>query len=496
MNYDEFLHGKTQFGANAGFEPTFMPTFLFDFQKSLVEWAVRKGRAAIFADCGLGKTPMQLVWAQNVHKHTGKRVLILTPLAVGQQTVREAHKFQMDAEQSRDGKLDAPIVVTNYEKLHLFSPTDFGGVVCDESSILKSYSGETRKQVTRFMSKLSFRLLCTATAAPNDYIELGTSSEALGELNHSEMLKRFFKYLDDKGQKSESKQQAEAEKMQEAGASYFQKLAYRVAQTIGQWRLKHHAVQQFWRWVASWSRACRKPSDLGFDDANFALPALNERDHMVKATKLRPGMLFDLPAFGLGEEREERKRTLKERCELAAKLVDHKRPAVVWCHANAEGDLLEEIIPDAQQIAGATPDERKIELYEAFASGELRALIIKPKIGAWGLNWQHCSDVVTFASHSYEQYYQSIRRCWRFGQKRPVTVDMISTEGEIRVLANMRKKAAKADAMFAILVKEMNNATRVERVNNYTTKEKVPSWLSPNKKSPSASRPTMETALS
>lgn len=494
MDYKTFLHGKTQFGADAGFEPVFMPDFLFDFQRKLVDWAVRKGRAAIFADCGLGKTPMQLVWAQNVHKHTGKRVLVLTPLAVGQQTVREAHKFGIDAEQSRDGKMSAPVVVTNYEKLHLFKPDDFGGVVCDESSILKSFGGATRKRVTRFMSKMHHRLLCTATAAPNDYVELGTSSEALGELNHSEMLKRFFKYLDDKGQKSEGRQQAEAEKMQEAGASYFQKLAYRVAQTIGQWRLKHHAVQHFWRWVASWSRAIRKPSDLGCDDAAFKLPELIERDHMVKAKTLRPGMLFDLPAFGLGEEREERKRTLKERCELAAKLADNGESTVIWCHANAEGDLLEEIVSGAQQIAGATPDERKIELYEAFASGELRTLVIKPKIGAWGLNWQHCSNVITFASHSYEQYYQSVRRCWRFGQKKAVTVDMIATEGEVRVLANMRKKAARADAMFAQLVQEMNNATRIERVNNYTKKETVPSWLLQNKKSAKTSQPTMQTA--
>ncbi|MCC7510243.1 MAG: DEAD/DEAH box helicase [Planctomycetes bacterium] len=478
-DYQSFLESKRQLGADAGFDPLFLPDFLFDFQRSLVEWAVRKGRAAIFADCGLGKTPMQLVWAQNVHKHTGKRVLILTPLAVGQQTVREAHKFGIDAEQSRDGKLDAPIVVTNYEKLHLFKPEDFGGVVCDESSILKNYSGQTRKQVTRFMAKLYYRLLCTATAAPNDYVELGTSSEALGELSHTEMLKRFFKYLDDKGQKQEARQQAEAEKMQEAGASYFQKLAYRVAQTIGQWRLKHHAVQHFWRWVASWARACRKPSDLGFDDGAFNLPPLIERDHVVKAKRPAKGMLFDMPAFGLGAEREERKRTITERCELAAELVASERSAVVWCQANAEGDMLEKMIPGAAQIAGKTPDERKIELYETFAAGELRVLVIKPKIGAWGLNWQHCNRVVTFASHSYEQYYQSVRRCWRFGQKRPVTVDVIATEGEIRVLANMRKKAAKADAMFAMLVQEMNSAMCVARPDNYTKKAEVPPWLLP-----------------
>lgn len=493
MNYEEFLAGKTQFGADSGFEPLSMPDFLFDFQRALTTWAIRKGRAAIFADCGLGKTPMQLIWADNVKRKTGKPVLVLTPLAVGGQTVREAHKFNVDAEQSRDGKISAAVTVTNYEKLHLFSPDAFGGVVCDESSILKSYSGAMRKQITRFMLKMQYRLLCTATAAPNDYIELGTSSEALGELSHSEMLTRFFKYLDDKGQKKELRQQGEAEKMQAAGDNYFQKLAYRVAQTIGQWRLKHHAVESFWRWVAHWSRACRKPSDLGFDDRDFTLPPLVERDHTVKAKAPPKGMLFDAPAFGLGEEREERRRTINERCEMAAELVAHNESAVVWCHGNAEGDLLEKLIPGAKQIAGRTPEERKIELYDAFENGELRTLVIKPKIGAWGLNWQHCSRVVMFPSHSYEQYYQAVRRCWRFGQKRAVTVDVVSTEGEIRVLANMRKKAAKADAMFAVLVKEMNNSMRVERANPYSKKAEIPSWLSQPKKSPTDTQSTMAT---
>jgi hypothetical protein len=329
------------------------------------------------------------------------------------------------------------------------------------------------------MSKLPYRLLCTATAAPNDYVELGTSSEALGELSHSDMLKRFFKMLDDKGQKKERRDQADAEAIIEADPNYYKKLAYRVAQTIGQWRLKHHAVEHFWRWVASWARACRMPSDLGFgfDDDGFILPPLHERDHVINTQTTPPGKLFSVPAVGLGEEREERRRTLDERCEFAAQLVDHDRPAVVWCHMNDEGNRLEEVIPGAAQIAGRTPDERKIELYEAFASGELRVLVIKPKIGAWGLNWQHCSDVVTFASHSYEQYYQSVRRCWRFGQQNPVRLDVVATEGEVRVIENMRSKAKKADAMFTALVKYMNEATTIERDNPYTNKSEVPTWL-------------------
>ena len=476
-HYQNFLELKTQSGADRGFDPVFMPPALFDFQRSLVEWAVRRGRAAIFADCGLGKTAMQLTWAQNVAQYTGRPVLILTPLAVATQTIREGEKFGIECRRSADGTITSQIVITNYERLEHFNPADFAGVVCDESSILKSFAGSTRKALVRFMAKTPYRLLCTATAAPNDYTELGNSSEALGELSYSDMLRRFFAQLDDKGQKREEHQQRMAEEMVSANANYYKKLAFRISQTIGQWRLKHHARDHFWRWVASWARACRMPSDLGFPDDSYILPELIERDHIIAPNTPPEGMLFCVPAFGLAEEREERKRTLTERCDLAAQLVRHDQPAVIWCHTNAEGDRLESIIPGSGQIAGRTPDDRKVELYEAFASGELRVLIIKPKIGAWGLNWQHCAHVVTFASHSYEQYYQSIRRCWRFGQQRPVQVDVIATEGEARVLGNMRSKAKRADLMFEELVQQMNSALRIDRPNEYTITPKVPQWL-------------------
>jgi hypothetical protein len=454
-----------------------LPDKMFPFQQHLTRWALQQGRAAIFADCGTGKSFMQLTWADKVACHARGNVLVLTPLAVASQTCREAEKFGIEAVKSQDGTVSRPITVTNYERLHHFDPADFVAVVCDESSIIKNVSGATRKQITRFMSKMRYRLLCTATAAPNDYVELGTSSEALGELSHSDMLRRFFRQLDDKGQKSEEKAQAQAEKIIEADPQYYQKLAYRVAQTIGQWRLKHHAVTHFWRWVSSWARACRMPSDLGFSDDGFVLPALEEFDHIIKANRPPKGCLFDVPAFGIGAEREERRRTLDQRCEFVAKLVDHDEPAVIWCHLNEEGDRLEETIAGARQIAGATPDDEKIELYEAFAAGELKKLIIKPKIGAWGLNWQHCAHVVTFPSHSYEQHYQSVRRCWRFGQKRPVRLDVVATEGELRVLGNMKKKGEKADAMFAALVQEMRSAERIERTDIYQNKLELPTWL-------------------
>lgn len=474
MDYHEFLHRKSQLDGDYGFDPVFMPGFLFDFQRALVDWACKKGRAAIFADCGLGKTPMQLTWAENIARKTNGKVLILTPLAVAFQTVKEGGKFGVEVVHRREGVQSGDrIVVTNYERLHHFNPDDFAGVVCDESSILKHFTGVTQKEVTRFVSKLPYRLLCTATAAPNDYIELGTSSEALGGITHSDMLTRFFRQLDDKGQKAELKKQQQ----NEVAAKHFARLSFRVSQTICQWRLKHHAINDFWKWVCSWARACRKPSDIGFCDDDFTLPDLDEIDHIIQPTTAPEGMLFTLPAFGLKEEREERRRTMQQRCEFAAELVRHDKPAVVWCHYNAEGDLLEKIIPDSRQIKGATPDDKKEEIYEAFASGKLRVLVIKPKIGAWGLNWQHCAHVVTFASHSYEQYYQSVRRCWRFGQKSPVRVDVIYTEGEVRTRENMERKKRQADMMFDEMVKNMAAAETIKRIKTDTNKMEVPSWL-------------------
>ena len=454
MNYADFIARKTQGGADSGFEPVWLPNFLFDFQRELVEWAVRKGRAAIFADCGLGKTPMGLVWASNVARKTGRPVLYLTPIAVAAQTVREAQKFGIDAIQSKDGASAGHIVVANYERLHYFSADDFAGVVCDESSILKSFAGKRRGEITAFMRKVPYRLLQTATAAPNDYIELGTSSEALGYLGHMDMLNRFFK--NDLNNSAQGRMRGEVIK----------------------WRLKGHAETPFWQWVCSWARAVRRPSDLGFDDTRFALPKLHENEHLVQAQSLPDGMLFALPAVGLKEQREERRRTVEERCAMVAELVNSTgQPALVWCHLNDEGDALENAIPDAVQVSGSDSDDRKEERLEAFAEGRARVLITKPKIGAWGLNFQHCNHVTFFPSHSFEQYYQAVRRCWRFGQKRPVTVDIVTTEGERGVMRNLQRKAEQADAMFSRLVLEMNSARGIERINEHTNRMMVPSWV-------------------
>jgi hypothetical protein len=453
--YENFIHSKSQLGGKHGFEPVFMPDYLFDFQRDLVEWSLEKGRAGIFADCGLGKTPMQLVWAENVVRKTGGNVLILTPLAVAIQTKHEAEKFDIEASVSRDGTVYPGITITNYQKLHLFNASDFVGVVCDESSILKSFTGATRGAITAFMRKLPYRLLATATAAPNDFTELGTSSEALGYLGHMDMLNRFFK--NEQSNSATGRQWGEVVK----------------------WRLKGHAELPFWRWVCSWARAIRKPSDLGYSDTDFILPPLTENHHLVTARTLAEGMLFALPAVGLQEQREERRRTIDERCEQVAGLVnDSGQPALIWCNLNDEGDLLESLIPDSVQVAGKDSDDNKETKLTGFAEGNSRVLITKPKIGAWGLNYQHCNHVVTFPSHSYEQHYQGIRRCWRFGQKRPVTVDLVTTEGEMGVLKNLKFKSDKADRMFAALVDEMNNAISIHRMDNFTTTEELPTWLS------------------
>lgn len=453
--YSAFLQTKSQSTIGGGFKPDWMPDFLFDFQEALTDWALWNGRSAILADCGLGKTPMELVYAQNVVTHTKGRVLIAAPLVVAQQIVREARKFDIKVTLSRDGTAHPGITVTNYECLHKFHPTDFAGFIGDESSILKSFAGSRRTQITLFLRKIEYRLLATATAAPNDYVELGTTSEALGYLGYVDMLNRFFK--NDLNNSAQGRMHGESIR----------------------WRLKGHAEQPFWRWVCSWARAVRKPSDLGFDDTRFVLPPLIESEHLVDANTLADGMLFALPAVGLQEQREERRRTIGERCERVASLVNPTgQPFLTWCDLNEEGNLLERLIPDAVQVSGKDSDEAKEEKMLAFAEGKVRGLITKKKIGAWGLNFQHCGHITDFPSHSYEQYYQGVRRCWRFGRKDPVRVDLITTEGGRGVLANMQRKAEQADQMFSNLTTEMRHSLSIDRVTTFAKQQEVPSWLS------------------
>jgi len=464
-NYLDFLHRKSQVTGGVGFTPIWMPDYLFDFQTHLVEWSLLTGRAANMSDCGMGKCPMEGVWAQNVVMHTGKPVLVVTTAGVVHQTVREfAEKFDIDAYRSGDGKLrPSPVhpgkplpcvVVTNYDRLHYFSPGDFGGVVFDESSCIKDFKGERQKEVTAFARTLPYRLMCSATAAPNDWIELGTTSEALGYMGRMDLLSMFFKNDENT-----------------THTRYFET----------KWRLKPHGERDFWRYVCSWARAVRKPSDIGFADGRFILPELIERETVVEP--LLPswsGKLLDLPASGLDEVRAERKATLRERCEaVAGKVSGTGKAALVWCHYNEEADLLVKLIPGAKQVKGADSEDSKAETMTAFADGDLRVLVTKPKIGAWGLNFQHCDHMTYFPDYSFEQYYQSVRRCWRFGQQNPVTVDVVTTEGGAGVLRALKRKQAQADAMFDALVREMNNAIGLNLAAAATTKSEVilPSWL-------------------
>jgi hypothetical protein len=454
MDYREFLDSKIHTGVNTGFSPQYIPDMLYDFQKHLIGWAQEKGCAAIFADCGLGKTFMQLVWAQNIVEKTNKPVIIFTPLAVSYQTVREGDKIGLSVENRRDGmRGNDKLVVTNYERLHYFNPNDFAGVVCDESSILKNYDGITRKAITDFMRKMPYRLLCTATAAPNDYIELGTSSEAIGQMGSTDMINRFFKKVE----------KTYTRKDEHKGGNY---------------RFRGYAEKPFWRWVCSWARSLRKPSDLGFNNNGFILPRLNINHYEVKANRPTEGMMFDLPATNFFEEREAIRRTIPERCEKAAELLNsHNNSCIAWCHLNDESTLLTSLINDAIEVKGSDSDEKKEEKILAFTRGEVRAMVTKPKIAAFGMNWQHCSDMTYFPSHSYEQYYQAIRRSWRYGQKNEVNVNIISTNGQSAIFQNLQRKSDAADKMFDMLVKYMRDELKIITENQHTQKEELPQWL-------------------
>ena len=461
MDCKDYLYNKQHIQNNDGFKPLFIPDYLYDFQSFLTKWSIEKGRSAIFADCGLGKTIMEMVWAQNVVQHTNKSVLLITPLAVSIQMIKEAEKFGIDVVRSKDGITDNKkrIVITNYENLHKFDSNNFAGVVADESSILKNFDGKTKQLVTIFMRKIKYRLLATATAAPNDYIELGTSSEALGYLGYMDMLGKFFKNEQNNCATNRRGRFTEATK----------------------WRLKGHAHKAFWRWVTSWSRAIRKPSDIGYSDKDFILNPLHIHNHMLKVDGFTPEGIFpqlNVIAVGLKEIRDEVRKTIDKRCQTAANMVkDIDDYSVVWCNLNDEGDLLEKLIPDSVQVKGSDKDDAKEEKLLAFSNGDVKRMIIKPKIGGFGLNWQHCNRMVFFPTYSYEQFYQAVRRCYRFGQKRDVYVDVVYSEGLENVVYNLERKRKQADDMFKQLIEHMNNSLYIKRGTDYITKQEIPTWL-------------------
>ncbi len=429
MNYEEFLIQKRHTSNNYGIDCNYIPEGMFDFQKYITEYAVKKGRCAVFVDTGLGKTIIELATAVNYVRHTNRPVLILTPLAVAYQFIKEAEKFGIgDISYSKDGKFATKIVICNYERLEKFDHSDFDCVILDESSILKNFDGAIKHQVTSFLKKVRYRYLFTATPSPNDFIELGTSSEALGYMGYTDMLTKFFTNNED------------TIKPQNIGT---------------QWILKGHAKNDFFRWVSSWSISMRKPSDLGFSDDRFILPELLLHYHPVKNDQnmVVNGqiMLFNNIARRLTEVREEQRLTIEKRCEYAAELANRHKCSVYWCNLNDEGDLLQEIDRDAHQIRGSMSIDKKEEILIAFSAGQIEKLITKPKMTAFGLNWQHCNHTVYFPTFSYEQYYQAIRRFWRFGQKRKVIVDMVYSDGQKRVLDGLIAKAEKANELFSKL---------------------------------------------
>ena len=440
LDYQNFLENKKHLLGSFGFEPNYIPDIAFDFQRFIIEKAIRKGRTAIFADTGLGKTLIQLSIAKNIINHTNKKVLILTPLAVAFQFILEAEKLGIDdIEYSKDGKHTKKIVVCNYERLHYFNENDFVGVILDESSILKNFDGKIKWAVTSFVKKIPYRFLSTATPAPNDYIEFGTSSEALGYLPYMDMLTKFFANNENNVR----------------------------PQDIGtKWYLKPHAKNKFFSWVNQWSISIKKPSDLGFSDDRYKLPNLIENKVYVKNEQNwiinNQVMLFNGIAKTMSEVRDEQKSTFNQRCEKAVELTKDKT-SVYWCNFNDEGDLLNELDKDAIQLKGGMTIEKKEDILLNFANGNIKRIITKPKITSFGLNWQHCNHTVYFPTWSYEQYYQSIRRFWRFGQTKEVTVDLVLSDGQKRVIDTLLYKTNKAIEFNKLIQSNINGVVDLSK---------------------------------
>lgn len=455
MSYLDFISSKQHSIGDFGFDPKWMPEGAFDFQENIIEKAVRKGRIGIFADTGLGKTLIQLAIAQNVILETNKRVLILTPLAVAFQFIDEAARIGIfDIEHSKDGKFTKKIVVCNYERLHLLDPNDFACVMLDESSILKNFAGKTRDAIVSFIKRVPYRFLSTATPSPNDFIELGNSSEALGYMGYMDMLGRFFK----------SNQNSVDSNNRNIGEKFY---------------LKPHAEKDFFAWVNQWSVMVKKPSDLGFSNDGYDLPALITNKHIVHNDKQwtidGQSSLFAMPAKTMTEVREEQKLTIVERCEKAVALASGKT-SVYWCNLNDEGALLSSMDSDAVEITGGMSIDKKEDILISFARGEIERLITKAKMTSAGLNWQHCNHTVFFPTWSYEQYYQSIRRFWRFGQKREVVCDIVISDGQERVMEALQQKTQKAIELYGNLVSAANQDFSVT-TRQFDQKVQLPEFL-------------------
>lgn len=422
--YEAYIAAKLSSAPPAGIAAECDYAGLFPHQSDLIRWALRRGRCAIFADTGLGKTRMQIAWADTIHRETGRDCLILCPLAVAPQTVAEGAAMGvqithcLDGDDVRDG-----INIANYERLHKLDAARFGAIVLDESSCIKHHETKTLRALIDAFERTPYRLCATATPAPNDWTELGTHAEFLGIRSRTEMLAEFFVH---------------------DGAE------------TQVWRLKGHARRAFWQWVSSWGAMIRRPSDLGHDDAAFALPPLSVTQHTVASPENATGMLFAMEAQSLMERRDARRDSIANRVQACADMVNAERePWIVWCDLNAEGEALRAAIPDAVEIRGADSLEDKERRLADFAAGTIRVLVTKPSIAGWGLNWQHCARMAFVGvTDSFEAYYQAVRRCWRFGQRRAVQVHIFASEREGAVIANLKRKEHDARAMADALSEE------------------------------------------
>lgn len=456
--YEQFIKSKFTATVACGFDCDVQIGPLFDFQSACVKWALKRGRAALFLDTGLGKTLCQTTWAKYVCEHTGGNVLIVAPLCVAQQTVEEAAKFGIHVKYCRaDHEVQDGISITNYEMLEHFDLDSFAGVVLDESSIMKSHTSKTRQSITDGFRHTPYKLSCTATPSPNDYIELGNQAEFLGVMSAQEMLATFFTH--DGGD-------------------------------TAKWRLKGHGKVRFWEWMATWAICIRNPSDLGFDGSRYELPPINLIEHVVDGGDLLEGQLFVVTAQTLSERREAKRNSMDNRIALAVKLANETdKPVIVWCHMNEESERLTKTILDAVEVTGSMSIEEKERNIIAFTHGEKRVIVTKPSIAGFGLNWQHC-DTMIFAGmdDSFEKYYQAVRRCHRFGQKNQVTVHIITADTEGAVKANIKRKQAQADGMAEQMVAKMRELT-IAQIHSATSNTEtynpsmpmtIPAWMIAN----------------
>lgn len=465
--YEEFIAGKTAAAPVCGLTKTpAMPAALKPFQRDLVAWALHRGRAAIFANTGLGKTLMELAWADAMARHTDCPVPIFTPLAVAQQTVDEAAKFGIDGVGYVRNAAEARslrIPVSNYERFDKFDMRDFRAATLDESSILKAHDGRTRAALTEACQALPYRLACTATPAPNDFVELGNHAEFLGIGTQKEMLSMFFVH--------DGSVRAGGEEGE------------------GGWRLKGHAQRDFWAWVSSWGAFVRHPRDLGYEEPGYDLPPL--RYHQITVpVEYAPsdGVLFPMEARTMSERLGARRTSIPQRVQAAAEIVAREpdRPWLIWCNLNAEADALRQLIPGVAEVRGSDAPDLKEKRLLGFAHGEIGKLLSKPSIAGFGMNFQVCSRMIFVGlNDSFEQVFQAVRRCWRFGQGEPVDVYMIASELEGAVVANIRRKESQHEAMGAALAEFTRDLTMAYlrggrsrvKAQAFKTRMETPAWL-------------------